>query len=106
MRRPLLIVSLIAAEALLSPASADCTCRSQGRDYELGQSVCLQSPKGARIATCGMVLNNTSWQFTETPCTVSLVPQALPEPARERGAAHAHAHGTQATLAEVSRTAP
>ena len=106
MRRPLLIVSLLAAEALLSPASADCTCRWQGRDYDLGQSVCLQSPKGARIATCGMVLNNTSWQFTETPCTVSLVPQALPEAARERGTAHAHAHGTQATLAEVSRTAP
>ena len=106
MRWLLLIVSLFAVGDLVSPASADCTCRSQGRDYELGQSVCLQSPKGARIATCGMVLNNTSWQFTETPCTVSLVPQALPEPARERGAAHAHAHGTQATLAEVSRTAP
>ena len=108
MRWPLLIVSLIAADALSSGASADCTCRSQGRDYELGQSVCLQSPKGARIATCGMVLNNTSWQFTETPCTVSAVPQAIPEPARERGTAHAHAHahGTQATLAEVSRSAP
>ena len=106
MRWLLLIVSLFAADALVSSASADCTCRSQGRDYELGQSICLQSPKGARIATCGMVLNNTSWQFTETPCTVSLVPQALPEAARERGTAHAHAHGTQATLAEVSRTAP
>ena len=106
MRWLLLIVSPFAADALVSSASADCTCRSQGRDYELGQSVCLQSPKGARIATCGMVLNNTSWQFTETPCTVSLVPQALPEAARERGTAHAHAHGTQATLAEVSRTAP
>jgi len=106
MRWLLLIVSLVAADALVSPASADCTCRSQGRDYELGQSVCLQSPKGARIATCGMVLNNTSWQFTETPCTVSLVPQNLPEPGRERGTAHAHTHGTQATLAEVSRAAP
>ena len=106
MRWLLLIVGLTAADAIASSAAADCTCRSQGRDYELGQSVCLQSPKGARIATCGMVLNNTSWQFTETPCTVSLVPQALPEPARERGTAHAHAHGTQATLAEVSRTAP
>ena len=105
MRRPLLIVSLLAAEALLSPASADCTCRWQGRDYDLGQSVCLQSPKGARIATCGMVLNNTSWQFTETPCTVSQAPDASPAPA---GAAahHHHAHGTQATLAEVSRAAP
>ena len=106
MRRPLLIVSLIAAEALLSPASADCTCRWQGRDYDLGQSACLQSPKGARIATCGMVLNNTSWQFTETPCTVSAAPQDLPEPGSERRTAHVHAHGTQATLAEVSRAAP
>jgi hypothetical protein len=110
MRRPLLIASLLAAEALLSPAFADCTCRSQGRDYDLGQSVCLQSPKGARIATCGMVLNNTSWQFTETPCTVSAVPQDLPEAGSERatahGQTHAHTHGTQATLAEVSRAAP
>ena len=108
MRWPILIVSLIAADALVTPASADCTCRSQGRDYELGQSVCLQSPKGARIATCGMVLNNTSWQFTETPCTVSAVPQALPAPATGHGHAHTHthAHGAQATLAEGSRTAP
>jgi hypothetical protein len=102
MRRPLLIAGLIVADALLAPASADCTCRSQGRDYELGQSVCLQSPKGARIATCGMVLNNTSWQFTDTPCTVSALPQAHPAPA----AAAPHHHGAQATLAEVSRTAP
>ena len=110
MRWPLLIASLIAADALASSAAADCTCRWQGRDYELGRSVCLQSPKGARIATCGMVLNNTSWQFTETPCTVSAVPQDLPEAASERatayGHAHVHSHGTQATLADVSRTAP
>lgn len=104
MRWPILIVSLIAADAL-TPASADCTCRSQGRDYELGQSVCLQSPKGARIATCGMVLNNTSWQFTETPCTVSAVPQAHPAPAGA-AAQHHHGHGAQATLAEVSHAAP
>lgn len=102
MRWPLLIVSLTAADALLMPAAADCTCRSQGRDYELGQSVCLQSPKGARIATCGMVLNNTSWQFSDTPCTVSLVPQELPAPIH----AHGHTHGAQATLADVSRTTP
>jgi hypothetical protein len=110
MRWLLLIVGLTAADAIASSAAADCTCRSQGRDYELGRSVCLQSPKGARIATCGMVLNNTSWQFTETPCTVSAVPQDLPEAGSERatahGQTHAHTHGTQATLAEVSRAAP
>jgi hypothetical protein len=30
--------------------------------------VCLQTPKGPRIAVCVMVLNNTSWQISETPC--------------------------------------
>jgi hypothetical protein len=54
-----------------SAADPDCTCRAQGRDFTLGQSVCLATPKGARIATCAMVLNNTSWQITETPCVVS-----------------------------------
>jgi len=72
MRRALLLVILIAASD--AALAADCTCRSQGRDYELGKSVCLQSPKGPRIATCGMVLNNTSWQFSETPCVVSAAP--------------------------------
>ena len=62
-----LIVLIAASDASL----ADCTCRSQGRDYELGKSVCLPTPKGARIATCGMVLNNTSWQFTGRTCPES-----------------------------------
>jgi hypothetical protein len=47
---------------------ADCTCRALGRDFELGQSVCLQTPRGPRLATCGMNLNNTSWEFSDTPC--------------------------------------
>jgi hypothetical protein len=80
----LLILPLLAAAT--TAASADCTCRFQGRDYDLGQNVCLATPKGARIATCGMVLNNTSWQFSETPCVVS---KAAPEPAA-RAVAHDH----------------
>ena len=61
--------------------------RRSGRDFELGQSTCLATPKGARIATCGMVLNNTSWQFTDTPCMVSETRRDA-EPAR--AAAHDH----------------
>jgi hypothetical protein len=72
---PLCIAALAALIATLDarPAVADpdCTCRAQGRDFKLGQSVCLATAKGARIATCAMVLNNTSWQLTETPCVVS-----------------------------------
>ena len=72
MRRAFVILAFL-IDALTSAARADpdCTCRSQGRDYKLGASVCLPSPKGPRIATCGMVLNNTSWQFSDTPCVVS-----------------------------------
>ena len=96
MRRTLLTVALIAAsDAALSLAAANCTCRSQGRDYEVGKSVCLQTPKGARIATCGMVLNNTSWQFSDTPCVVSAVPDDPgPAQASHDHASHDHArHG-------------
>jgi hypothetical protein len=91
MRRLSLAVIALIAAADLSPA-ADCTCRSQGRDYELGKSVCLQTPKGARIATCGMVLNNTSWQFSETPCVISQAPDD-DTPARREHASGQARHG-------------
>jgi hypothetical protein len=69
---------LATLDARPAVADPDCTCRAQGRDFTLGQSVCFATPKGARIATCGMVLNNTSWQFTQTPCVVSRLPPATP----------------------------
>jgi hypothetical protein len=91
MRRACLTLLVLIAAS--EPSFADCTCRSQGRDYELGKSVCLQTPKGARIATCGMVLNNTSWQFSDTPCVVSEMP-ADPAPAKHDHASHDQArHG-------------
>jgi hypothetical protein len=82
------LVALAGIASGMTAAVADCTCRSQGRNFELGQSACLQTPKGARIATCSMVLNNTSWQFTDTPCVVSRTQDREAEPAR--GAAHDH----------------
>ena len=90
MRRACL--SLVALIAASDVSFADCTCRSQGHDYELGKSVCLQTPKGARIATCGMVLNNTSWQFSDTPCVISEMPAADAPERRER-ASHRTPHG-------------
>jgi hypothetical protein len=88
---PAFLIALAGIAGGVTSAAADCTCRFQGRDFELGQNVCLPTPKGARVATCGMVLNNTSWQFTETPCVVSDArPQDVVEPAR--AAAHDHHH--------------
>jgi hypothetical protein len=87
MRRSVVLMIVPLLAAVPTAASADCTCRYQGRDYDVGQNVCLSTPRGARMATCGMVLNNTSWQFSETPCVVSKAPPAQPS---EKAAAHDH----------------
>ena len=65
-----LVAVLVATGALDLAARAEpaCTCRAAGRSFELGQSVCLKTPAGPRIAVCVMVLNNTSWQISATPC--------------------------------------
>jgi hypothetical protein len=62
----------VAASTATSAAAADCTCRAMNRDFELGRSICLHTPQGARLATCGMVLNNTSWKISSTPCVESM----------------------------------
>lgn len=68
---------LIGALALLLTAAqaqqatkpnVPCTCRYQGEDYSIGDSICLGSGTSTRVATCSMVLNNTSWKFSTTPC--------------------------------------
>ncbi len=55
------------ATTVQAPA-VNCTCRYRGTDYHLGDAVCLNGPSGPRMATCDMVLNNTSWSMSETPC--------------------------------------
>jgi hypothetical protein len=50
---------------------AECYCRAQGRMFAVGETACLRTGEGARLAECGMVLNNTSWRFTERPCPES-----------------------------------
>jgi len=47
---------------------ADCYCRAAGRMFAVGQNVCLRTPDGPRLARCDMVLNVTSWIFSEIPC--------------------------------------
>jgi hypothetical protein len=91
---PLAAAALFAAGA--ASADPNCVCRARGQQFELGASICLPTSKGARMATCGMVLNNTSWQFSDIPCVISAVP------ARERLAER----GGQATPGGDVRAAP
>ncbi|MBD8894173.1 hypothetical protein [Roseibium litorale] len=45
-----------------------CTCRYYDKRYDIGESVCLKQAEGRKIAVCTMVINNPSWQVTDTPC--------------------------------------
>jgi hypothetical protein len=49
----------------------DCTCRAQGRDFHVGEKICLRTADGPRIAACDMELNNTSWRFSDQACPES-----------------------------------
>jgi len=60
-----------------APAESKCSCRYAGQSYALGACVCIDRPGvGQQYACCGMVLNNTSWQFSDKGC-----PTAMSEPA-------------------------
>ena len=76
----------------VSGSYADCTCRAQGRDIEQGQTICMATPKGFRLATCGMVLNNSSWNVSESPCIVSARGDLLKRKNRAQLAASSHQH--------------
>ncbi len=44
------------------------TCRYFGGDFNLGDSICLSTPQGNRLASCAMELNNPSWMVSKKPC--------------------------------------
>lgn len=63
-----------------------CRCRFGGRLYMLGQEVCMETHVGTVMTRCDLVLNNTSWVPTSTPCRISrapVPPRAAPEQDRE-----------------------
>jgi hypothetical protein len=51
------------------PEQPPCTCRgTDGRQFQMGETICLRTAEGSRIARCEMVINNPSWTPTATPC--------------------------------------
>jgi hypothetical protein len=72
-RRPLTIRRRIAPSrrSIRLHDPANCFCRAQGKTFAVGETACLRTGEGPRVAECGMVLNNTSWQFTARPCPES-----------------------------------
>jgi hypothetical protein len=48
-----------------------CLCVFGGRNYRVGEAVCMRTHMGVVITKCDLHLNNTTWVPTEEPCTVS-----------------------------------
>lgn len=46
----------------------DCTCRAQGKRFELGETICLPTSEGPRVAVCVLEINVTSWRMSRVPC--------------------------------------
>jgi hypothetical protein len=55
---------------IISPAMAEdvCTCKYKEMNVPEGQTICMQTPNGSRMAKCVKVLNNTSWKFEGATC--------------------------------------
>jgi hypothetical protein len=72
--RPILtgVAATLLICAAIVPAHADCTCRARGVVAAHGQTVCILTPNGTRLARCDKISNVASWTFLEAPC-----PQAL-----------------------------
>lgn len=72
-----LLALLAGTPAAAQPAQApghnpiDCYCRAAGRTFAQGETVCLKTPEGPRLAQCRMEINVMSWAILPTPCPES-----------------------------------
>ncbi len=60
-----------------SQANSNCSCRLRGQDIALGQTVCMNTASGPKLARCELTLNNTSWKIIANSCPLaqmSIVP--------------------------------
>jgi len=66
----------------LSPAQADCTCRARDVVATHGETVCIRTPEGFRLARCEKVSNVASWAFLEKEC-LQIALQSAGDPAAD-----------------------
>jgi hypothetical protein len=53
------------------PQPAPCACRAMGRQWGMGEEICLDTGEGQRMHVCGMRQNVTNWQSTGRRCPES-----------------------------------
>ncbi|WP_421849096.1 hypothetical protein [Oricola sp.] len=73
----LLAIASLAVAPVSAHAGEDCTCRGNGKDVAEGQTICLKTAAGPKLARCERVLNNTSWKILDTDCPLARSTPAL-----------------------------
>jgi hypothetical protein len=69
------LMGLSAVLILAAPAAAGRHCRYEGRIFNQGDLVCISLAGKTRLARCGMMLNNATWNFLQDGCpTAALTP--------------------------------
>ncbi len=46
----------------------NCTCKFQGGDAKQGETRCIKTVEGPKLARCEMMLNNSSWTVLDENC--------------------------------------
>jgi len=54
--------------AVITVAHGEPGCRAIGIEARQGETLCIPTPEGERMASCGMVLNVSSWTFLKEAC--------------------------------------
>jgi hypothetical protein len=52
----------------LTALGHSCRCLYGGGLVAQGETVCIKTAKGYRLARCEMFLNNSTWKFLDQPC--------------------------------------
>jgi hypothetical protein len=62
------LVFAASVASLATPAAADCLCRAVGVVVSEGQTVCITTPDGRKLARCEKSQNVSSWRFLQDAC--------------------------------------
>ena len=60
----------------------DCTCQNYGRFIKAGQTACIRTNKGPKMARCVMRGNVTDWDFLDEKCAFTSM-TTLPDQTRQ-----------------------
>jgi len=68
----------------ITAASGEPGCRAIGMEARQGETLCIPTPDGQRMASCGMVLNVSSWTFLTELCRPNGTDDSAPEQQPEK----------------------